>query len=332
VPKEALFEGVGPDGGWLGDWHERWNIVLAGNGRDALVFSVLFVTELDTGEVIYDELDRRFEDHPGDPGQRLAETIKIHERLEEGGDLSDSGARCKRVVKLLGSSPSCYRIENLLPNSPLTGSGQAPGECLALYQRWALQYLSACRYIHGKGIVINAPADECTWFRSDLSLVVAGFVGASCPDLEISAGGWWGGVTSCSPFSPYEGDSGSHAYRYGQPRTDLFDWACWVYQLMTGGRNPFLPPAKVGAEVSSQEMMAREKAVQMGLFKHWPSLPNDQLGPCLIKAWKGEYDSADDAFRDVKAILEGCGRAFAKGEEDEMEGFDWEAEFGPARQ
>lgn len=331
VPKEALFEGVEPDGGWLWDWHERWQIVLAKNGRDALVFSVLFVTELDTGEVIYDEDDRRAEDHPGNPGQRLAETIKIHERLEGG----DSSERCKRVVKFLGSSPSCYRIENLLPNGScheISSSSQVPGKRLALHQRWALQYLSACRYTHEKGIVINAPADECTWIRSDLSLVVAGFVDASCSELGIRAGSWDDGFTAYSPFSPHEGDPQSQAYDYGQPRTDLFNWACWVYQLMTDGQNPFLPLTKEKAEVSRQEMMAREEAVQKGLFKHWPMLPNDHLGPCLIKAWKGEYESADDAFRDVKAMLEGCGRVFARDEDDEMEGFDWGAEFGPARQ
>ena len=32
---------------------------------------------------------------------------------------------------------------------------------LALHQRWALQYLSACRHVHAKGIVIiSAPAES----------------------------------------------------------------------------------------------------------------------------------------------------------------------------
>jgi len=329
VPKEALSQGVEPGGGFLADWHERWQIVLAENGRDALVFSDLFVTELDTGKVVYDETDRHAEEFLDGPGQRLAETVRIHERLEDGGE------KCKRVVKFLGSSPSCYRIENLLPNGSCyetLGSGQVPGKNLALHQRWALHYLSACRYIHGKGIVINAPPGECIWLRSDLSLAVAGFVDASCPDLEIRVGSWDDGLTGCSPFSPCEAGVESHAYKYGQPKTDLFNWACWVYELMTDGQNPFLPPAKARVEVSRQEMRAREKAVRKGLFKHWPILPNDQLGPCLVKAWKGEYESAGDAFRDVKAMLGSCGRVFAKDEEDEMEGFDWKAEFGRAKE
>jgi hypothetical protein len=323
-PKEALLGGVEPGSDFLHDWHEKWHIVLAENGRDALVFSVLFVTELDTGEVIYDEDDRRAEDWPGNPGQRLAETIKIHGRLE------DRGENCKRVVKFLGSSPSCYRIENLLSNGScdeVSSRSKQPDKILALHQRWALQYLSACRYIHNKGIVINAPPDECTWLRSDLSLVVAGFVDASCFELGILAGSWDDSTTGCSPFSPSQASWGSDEYDHGQPKTDLFAWACWVYGLMTDGGNPFLPPTKSRSDVSWQEVRAREDAVQKGLFKHWPILPEGQLGPCLVKAWQGEYESADDAFREVKAMLGRCGRIFTKDEDDELESFDWDAEF-----
>lgn len=284
VPKEALVTGVEPNGGFLHDWHERWHIVLAANGRDVLVFSVLFVTELDTGEVIYDEEDRRAEDFPGDPGRRLTETIKIHERLEGGGE------RCRRVVKFLGSSPSCYRLENLLPNGlcdDVSGRCMQPDQNLALHQRWALQYLSACRYIHDKGIVINAPPDECTWLRSDLSLAVAGFVDSSCLELQVRAGSWENSDSISSPFSPDQAIWGSDARDHGQPKTDLFNWACWVYRLMTDGQDPLLPPKKPRIEVSRSEMRAREEAVRKGLYKHWTILPNEQLGLCLIKAGRG---------------------------------------------
>jgi hypothetical protein len=329
VPKEALLEGVEPGGRFLLEWHETWRIVLVGNGRDVLVFPVLFVTELETGEVIYDEEDRRAEDWPGDPGKRMAPTIKIHERLEDGGE------RSERVVKFLGSSPSCYRIENLLSNGSVeevSSRSKQSDTALALHQRWALQYLSACRYIHDKGIVINAPPGECTFLRSDLSLVVAGFVDASCREFGILAGFWEKSGTVCSPFSPHDAPRGSDAYAYRNSKTDLFAWACWAYELMTDGRNPLLPPDKEEGKISPQEMRARENAVQKGLFKHWPILPEDQLGPCLVKAWKGEYEGADDGFREVKAVLERHGRIFVAGEDDEFEGFDWEAEFSPFRE
>jgi hypothetical protein len=101
---------------------------------------------------------------------------------------------------------------------------------------------------------------------------------------------------------------------------------------MTKGRNPFLPPGKEQGTVGSYGMFVRERAVQDGLFKYWPILSEDQLGPCLVKAWKGEYETADEAFQDVRAMLERHGRFFTEDEEDEIEGFDWEAEFGSVRQ
>jgi hypothetical protein len=180
--------------------------------------------------------------------------------------------------------------------------------------------------------VINAPPGECTWLWSDLSLVIAGFVDASCREFGIFAGFWENSGTVCSPFSPHDAPRGSDAYEYVNPNTDLFAWACWVYGLMTDGRNPLLPPDKEEGKISPQEMRARGEAVQKGLFKHWPILPEDQSGPCLVKAWMGEYETSDDAFREVKAILERHGRIFVADEDEEFEGFDWEAEFGLVRQ
>jgi hypothetical protein len=180
--------------------------------------------------------------------------------------------------------------------------------------------------------MINAPPGECSWLRPDLSLAVAGFVDASCLQLQIRAGSWETSATVESPFCPDQATWGSDAYDYGQPKTDIFNWACWVYRLMTDDRNPLLPPGKHQIEVSQHEMRAREEAVRKGWFKHWPILSNDQFGPCLIKAWKGEYDSAGDAFQDVRAILKACGRVFAEDEEDELVGFDWATEFGPVKQ
>jgi hypothetical protein len=58
----------------------------------------------------------------------------------------------------------------------------------ALHQRWALQYLSACRHVHAKGIIINTPPGQIIWLRPDLSLVVVAFVAASCQELDVKAG------------------------------------------------------------------------------------------------------------------------------------------------
>jgi hypothetical protein len=258
VPKEALLEGVEPNGKFLHDWHERWQMVLAENGCDVLVFSVLFVAELETGEVIYDEDDRRAEDWPSGHGRRLAETIRIHERLEDGGE------RCKRVMGFLGSAPSCYRIENLLPNGfchEVASRSKQPDKILALHQRWTLQYLSACRYIHSKSIVINAPPDECAWLRSDLSLAVAGFVDASCRELEIRAGCWESSTTYCSPFSPHNASWGSDAYDYGEAKRIFSTGLVGCINLWQMAETRFCRPGKnKGRMVQTRCLQEKEQS------------------------------------------------------------------------
>lgn len=52
-------------------------------------------------------------------------------------------------------------------------------------------------------------------------------------------------------------------------------------------------------------------------------LESKKLGPCLIKAWKGEYKSAAEALQDVRDTLEACGRSLATDIDNEIDGFDW---------
>jgi hypothetical protein len=99
---------------------------------------------------------------------------------------------------------------------------------------------------------------------------------------------------------------------------------------MTKRKSPILLPEKEELDIEERRKRERaaEEAVERGMFDDWPVLPEDQLGSCLIEAWKGEYETADEAFQDVRAMLERQGRVFATEEEDEFEGFDWKAEFG----
>lgn len=328
VPKDALFD---EDTDFLDEWHEDWRIAPANKGRDALVFPASFVAETETGEVIYED-DARHPVHL-EPARRLAYTIRIHERLETGE------ASCKRVVKFLGSTQSFYRIEH--PASTISWDNIPHADekrdvLLALHQRWALQYLSACRYIHGRGIVLNAPQGSCIWLRPDLSLVIAAFVGASCRELDIPAGNMETANALLSPFGPSDVQQVDPPFgvdECGQPKTDLFDWACWVYELMSKRRRRLTVAEKVVLDdrhrLTREERRAQQLAVQEGKFEDWPVLQTEQLGPCLVKAWKGEYESAVEALQDVRSVVERCGRVLAADTDDEIDGFNWEAEFRP---
>ena len=93
---------------------------------------------------------------------------------------------------------------------------------------------------------------------------------------------------------------------------------------MTRRESPVLRPEEEELDIEERRKRERaaEEAVELGIFDDWPVLPEDQLGPCLTKAWKGEYGTADEAFQDVRAMLEREGRVFTTEEEDEFEGFD----------
>jgi hypothetical protein len=330
VPREALYE---PDAEFLDFWHEEWLIAPGANEGEAVVFHLHFECERESGAVIYERDSRRDERYPA---QRLADTIAIHQRLGEGRDESGSP---KRIVKFRGGSLSHYRIK--IPSGGIW-TFKKPDErddvVLALYQRWAMQYLSACRYIHARGIVINAPVDESIWLRSDLSVVVAGFTAASCQELNIPAGFWANSSTLNSPFGPADSQTTIPPFgvaECGELRADLFAWACWVYTLMTGRRSPLVSVKeaveqhKYGSPMLDEigEERAREDAVREGWFDDWPVLRGEELGTCLVKAWKGQYGSAEDASRDVRAVLEGCGRVLLEGEDDGIDGIKWDAEF-----
>jgi hypothetical protein len=330
VPREVLYE---PGLESLDVWHEEWLVAPGGKEGEAVIFHHQFEFERESGRVVYEEDARRDERVPE---QRLADTIAIHQMLEAGRDESKS---YKRIVRFYGGTLSHYRIK--IPSEGLW-TFNAPGErddvILALYQRWAMQYLSACRHIHARAIVLNAPVDESIWLRSDLSIVVAGLTAASCQVLDVPAGLWANSSTLASPFGPADSQSTIPPFgvaECGEPRADLFAWACWVYTLMTGRRSPVVSVTEAaeqheyGSPMLGEigEERAREDAVREGWFDDWPVLREEELGSCLVKAWRGQYESAEEALRDVRAVLEGCGRVLVEGEDDEIDGIDWEANF-----
>lgn len=326
-------EGVSldPDAKFLAyGWNDAWDIAPAGHSeQEAVVFHHDYLAETDRGEVVYEEDCRRDVEGSGEPGAWLGNIVAVHERLEEGrGRGQGRGEQgWKRVVRFRGATCSSYRLERLPSGifdfaAPLENDDDA---VLALHQRWAMQYLSACIHIHSKGIVLNAPiVEDSLWLRADFSLVVAGFVAASCAQLAIPGWHWESGDTLISPFGRAE----SRDFR-----ADLFNWACWVYELMTGLASPVVDretlwmwdgPERCRLE---EEKRGNEEAVEKGRFDNWPVLRDEELGSCLVKAWKGEYGSAEEALGDVRSKLEGCGRVLVDGEEDEIGGFDWQAEF-----
>jgi hypothetical protein len=310
------------------EWFEDYNVVPADDGESVLVFSEYYLDENDDGEVVFDEEERGiFED---EKHLRFYDIIKIHQRLHDRGS---SEQRNSRIARFLGATAAAYRLEKPNPGLfPATIPGVDESDAfLALCQRWAMQYLSACRFAHDAGVIIAASPDYISWLRPDFSLCVAGFVTASCRDLNIEAH-WQPGGIDMHEICPYGiPDNSSCGPPWtekdcGQPKLDLFHWATWMYAIM----NDWTP---LSEHLNSRydDLSDLGKAIRDGTFDDWPALESKKLGPCLIKAWKGQYESAAEALQDVRATLEACGRTLATDVDDELDGFDWAKIFSVAK-
>ena len=114
-------------------------------------------------------------------------------------------------------------------------------------------------------------------------------------------------------------------------KTDLFNWACWVYGLMTGRQHPLVPfgvaADDAGVYLISEEGQARQRAARKRASRDWPMLRNEQLGLCIVRAWKGEYESAQDALQNARSGLLDFGRELMVDVDDEIARIDWKTEF-----
>ncbi|KAI4704705.1 hypothetical protein J4E89_009582 [Alternaria sp. Ai002NY15] len=55
---------------------------------------------------------------------------------------------------------------------------------LSLYYRWAIQALSAFRFMHARSMCIGFFSSQLVWIRPDFSLAVGGFISASAQEIE----------------------------------------------------------------------------------------------------------------------------------------------------
>ena len=90
----------------------------------------------------------------------------------------------------------------------------------------------------------------------------------------------------------------------GLVKGDLFDWAAWVYALMTGGED-----------------------FVRGVDGQWPQLSEDMLGPVLVRAAIGEYETAREMLQDVQRTVQESGVTILGEYGDELVGCDWQTVF-----
>ncbi|THX31224.1 hypothetical protein D6C90_07753 [Aureobasidium pullulans] len=299
------------------DFNEEYYILPANDGHTALLFPSTFLSEQADGTVIFGET--RVDDD--DPRERLDAVVQIYDVLS-GHDTFHP-----RIVKYLGTTNSGYRLERL-SHSSIGLDLQCPYShhndvVLALYQRWALQMLSALDHLHQKNIFLNNVGNNL-WLRVDYSIAIANMTSAGCTEPLIPG--------RKSPPMVLESPWAADADDPGSVKNDLFDCASWTFALMTGNKDPLLMHMGIEGHVTSgtedfDKHISLCHDVSLGNFDAWPQLDEKLLGSVILKAWRGEYESAGQAIQEAKDAIRACGHELSKEHGDEIVTYDWQQEF-----
>jgi len=87
------------------------------------------------------------------------------------------------VVEKLKPGPFCFTIPVMtVPVAPTMS--REDKIMLSLHYRWALQVLSAFRFMHSRSVYAGFFSSELAWIRTDFSLAVTGFISASATEIE----------------------------------------------------------------------------------------------------------------------------------------------------
>ncbi|KLJ10172.1 hypothetical protein EMPG_14438 [Blastomyces silverae] len=287
----------------------------------------------------------------------VVRAAEVYERL----CLNHSGH--PRIVKYLcrlNSSVAGFCLERLTPGPldklklpPLTLPVVSPSAkdkiLLALYYRWALQTLSALHYIHTHSVFLSSFGPNSIWLRADMSIAVTGFIATAIPTLipeydELGVETDSYEYVLQTPENAYRSES-LELLEHGQPvygaAHDLFDWATFMWRLMTndystcplpppGGyhRSPLMPMGQASSPDFSNDRRPwkyEEKRQEEGA---WQVLEEQRLGYILVKAWNRQYENTKGALEDVQKVVQKMGMLLVGEDEVELEkGARWEDVF-----
>ncbi|KAK4552270.1 hypothetical protein LTR86_010440 [Recurvomyces mirabilis] len=95
-----------------------------------------------------------------------------------------------------------------------------------------------------------------------------------------------------------------------QPKRDIFGWAVWMCIVMTGKspleHNMTLTKRDIGYYV---EMKPLPESIEGSDYHDWPTLPDEELGTVVMKAPRGEYETAGQALNEAREVSQACGRS-----------------------
>jgi serine/threonine protein kinase len=142
---------------------------------------------------------------------------------------------------------------------------QLSPEFQPLILNWALQLLSALKFIHSHKILYGTLGNQNCWLSSDLSLLLTGFM-----DAEFRDGYGYRGSSSVPNVSV---------------RSDVYGWALFVYRLMTNNHHDW--PEVRDFPMSGTRSVPRE-------------LP---AGDVLRKCYTQQYEDVEQVLADFQAAI-----------------------------
>lgn len=71
----------------------------------------------------------------------------------------------------------------------------------------------------------------------------------------------------------------------------------------------------------------RHKQIERREFHAWPMIEDKMLGPVVVRAWQGMYETASEVLEDARKVLAPTGTSLSMELCDEVTGIDWRSEF-----
>jgi serine/threonine protein kinase len=177
---------------------------------------------------------------------------------------------------------------------------------IPLIYQWALQLLSGLSFVHSHSVIFGDICAEVCWLSSpslDISLV--GFLSAG---FMVNKSG------VIDPVEPLRDEPFHHCNLMPfedntlTVQTDLFQWACFVYELATS----FWPGHAQGSEDAEIKLLVERRT--------WPVLEKEYLGDIVKECWDGRYDDIASLKSNLLTFLGNEGWKI-KGE-DELDGLN----------
>ncbi|KAL4882166.1 hypothetical protein BJY04DRAFT_217488 [Aspergillus karnatakaensis] len=297
--------------------------------------SDITIEHVDSNSVVLmtKEFSHAFDEYSDPPLSRYTNEDHVANRGDTSAD-EHRAWKTSRVYEVIGGSHP--RLVRFIQRDPWTAlpiverpsggtlSGFCRGISLAFFQ-WALQLLSGLAFIHSKNVVLGDLHKQVCWLQSPspatLDISILGFLDAVYTDprnyIRYMNDNWGYEHDFHPKLIPGRGvgPGGRWDRDMATVQTDLFLWACLVFELLTGDWP---------GEDRERDLGEIQAIIDRRL---WPRLEGEGkeaegLNGFLRKCWEFAYFDAGEVKRDLGRALKEAGWVLEGIEVDGIQGID----------